>query len=353
MVNNKIRKFAEEDLNSLSDISLERLCVEPQFTFYFPVLSCPLLVIEMRYIYFYLFLLLQTISLAKSSLETVQDDELMNLIRTEKYVVVLFSRKYCENCENYENELTGLREDLVETLNAWVVKVEDSQMTRLYTPDPEPALVFFRHGVPLLYHGPLNDELILHTFTSNKDPIIKELTDDTFEHLTQAATGATTGDWFVMFYTPECVDCARLQARWEAVGAHLKSRLNVARVNRMTTGAVTSRRFDILNVPSFVLFHQGKMYRYSIQKYDIDSFVDFAKSWYKNVSPEKVPLPKSPFDDFTAMIADYMRENPWLWQLALGTFVLGLLASFVIRFMKKTPEKKKSQKKDKKEKKTK
>lgn len=38
----------------------------------------------------------------------------------------------------------------------------------------------------------------MHTFTSNKEPVVKELTDDTFEHLTQAASGATTGDWFVM-----------------------------------------------------------------------------------------------------------------------------------------------------------
>ena len=29
---------------------------------------------------------------------------------------------------------------------------------------------------------------------------IKILTDDTFEHLTQASTGATTGDWFVVLY---------------------------------------------------------------------------------------------------------------------------------------------------------
>jgi hypothetical protein len=28
------------------------------------------------------------------------------------------------------------------------------------------------------------------------------LTDESFEHLTQAATGATTGDWFVKFYAP-------------------------------------------------------------------------------------------------------------------------------------------------------
>lgn len=108
-----------------------------------------------------------------------------------------------------------MRDDIVDTLNAWVVKVVDSQMTRLYSPNKEPVLVFFRHGVPLLYDGkrvfpntvhickalvvgPLNEELILHTFTDNREPAVKELTDENFEHLTQAASGATTGDWFVM-----------------------------------------------------------------------------------------------------------------------------------------------------------
>lgn len=307
----------------------------------------------MRFLWFYSLFLLQFAHLAISSLEDVEDDELVTLIRVEKYVVVLFSKKYCDNCGKYETELTNLREDLVETLNAWVVKVEDSQMTRLYTPDPEPALVFFRHGVPLLYHGPLNDELIVHTFTSNKDPIARELTDETFEHLTQAATGATTGDWFVMFHSNDCIECSRLRARWEAVGAQLKSRMNIALVNRGTRGAVTSRRFGVFNVPTFMLFRQGKMYKYDSKKYDIDSLVDFAKSGYKNVAPEIVPLPKSLFDDFIAMVVDYMRENPWLWQLGLGTFVLGLLASLVTRFTKQTPVTKKSQKKDKKEKKSK
>lgn len=41
-------------------------------------------------------------------------------------------------------------------------------------------------------------------------------------------------------------------------------------------------------------FKQGKMYKYDIHKYDINSFVSFAQDWYKNVSPEKVPSPKTP-----------------------------------------------------------
>jgi len=41
----------------------------------------------------------------------------------------------------------------VDTLNAWVVKAVSSQLVRIYSPNKEPALVFFRHGIPLLYDG--------------------------------------------------------------------------------------------------------------------------------------------------------------------------------------------------------
>jgi len=41
----------------------------------------------------------------------------------------------------------------VDTLNAWVVKTVSSQLVRIYSPNKEPALVFFRHGIPLLYDG--------------------------------------------------------------------------------------------------------------------------------------------------------------------------------------------------------
>nr|CAD7438301.1 unnamed protein product [Timema bartmani] len=267
-------------------------------------------------------LLISVVSVVLSApLEVVNDDELVNLFKNEKNVIVLFTKKDCEQCDNYENELIHLREDLVDSLNAWVVKAVNSQLVRLYNPTKEPALVFFRHGIPLLYDGPLNDELILHTFIENKEPVVRELSDDNFEHLTQASSGATTGDWFIMLrsgvraeekwrrgggslsgcrasnvlnYSTDCVDCQRLQARWEAVGAKLKSRLNVARINRQTSGAVTARRLEIRDVPTFVLLRQGKLYRYNIPKYDVGSFAAFATDWYKNARAEPIPVPKSP-----------------------------------------------------------
>lgn len=283
------------------------------------------------------------------SLEIVNDDELVNLFRSEKYVVVLFTKKDCEACEVLEKELTSLREDLVDALNAWVVKAVSSSLAKLYNPTKEPALVFFRHGVPLLYDGPVNDELILHTFTDNKEPVVKELNDNTFEHLTQASTGATTGDWLVMFYSDNCIDCQRLQARWEAVGAKLKTRMNVARVNKGTTGAVTGRRFGVQEVPTFILFRQGRMYRYQIPKYDVASFASFATDWYKNSKAESIPVPKSPFDDFTQMIADYLRENPWIFYVGFGSFIMGLIISALQKRRAKSSEKSKSETKSSKE----
>lgn len=79
-----------------------------------------------------------------------------------------------------------------------VVKVVNSPLVRLYSPSNEPALVFFRQGTPLLYEGTLNGDEIFQKLHENRTPAVKELSDEDFEHLTQASTGATTGDWFIM-----------------------------------------------------------------------------------------------------------------------------------------------------------
>ncbi|XP_043250046.1 thioredoxin domain-containing protein [Colletes gigas] len=283
------------------------------------------------------------VGVRSANLETVSDEDLINLIKTEKYVVVLFTSRDCERCNNFENKVILLREDLVDSLSAWVVRVVDSQLLRLYSTDKEPALVFFRHGIPLLCDGSLNEEEILMMFTENKEPTVKELTDDTFEHLTQASSGATTGDWFVMFYSTDCVECVRMIARWEAVGAKLKQKVNVASINKYTTGASTARRFNVYEAPEFIFFRHGKMYRYQIPRYDINAFVWFAKDWYKNARAETVPVPQSPFDDLVQMIANFLHEKPWVLKLGSITIGVFIIISVASRFRRKIQT---SQKKD-------
>ena len=91
-----------------------------------------------------------------------------------------------------------------------------------------------------------------------EDAVI-DLTDATFEELTQAATGATTGDWVVMFYAPwyvftcscaapqrpmwavhsltnvrrsRCGHCKKLHPTFSRVSLDLKGKVNIAHVRR-------------------------------------------------------------------------------------------------------------------------
>lgn len=59
---------------------------------------------------------------------------------------------------------------------------------------------FINKNLKSLYHliGEPDENYIYGFLEKNQSPAVKELTDKIFEHMTQAATGATTGDWFVM-----------------------------------------------------------------------------------------------------------------------------------------------------------
>ena len=47
----------------------------------------------------------------------------------------------------------------------------------------------------------------------------------------QASSGATTGDWLVLFYNDECEQCHRMTAALESVACKVKGRMNVAKVS--------------------------------------------------------------------------------------------------------------------------
>jgi thioredoxin-like negative regulator of GroEL len=276
--------------------------------------------------------LLAIVAVQSKKLETVKDQELHKLLKSESYVVALFSKPNCKLCTELEHELAMTREVLVDSIGAWVVKVDSSPMAKLYTTSGEPAVVFFRKGVPLLYHGKPNEEDLLSTFQKSLEPAVRDLNDDNFEHLTQAATGATTGDWLVMFYRESCSLSSRLTATWEGVASELKGRLNVARVDKGLDGGATARRFEVSDTPTVLLFRQGKYYKYELDSYTIPDFVNFATNFYRNSKGTPVPPPKSPFDDFTEMIAEQLKENPLIVKVGSIVISVFMLLGVVIKF---------------------
>ena len=70
-----------------------------------------------------------------------------------------------------------------------------------------------------------------------------------FEHLTQAATGATSGDWLVKFCKSSVSRCSRVESTWAKLSAQLAAardakgmpRVNVASVDTTDSGWLTKR----------------------------------------------------------------------------------------------------------------
>merc|ERR1719513_100728 len=208
-----------------------------------------------------------------------------------------------ERCEEFEDELTSAREDMIDVMDGdgWVVKLVDSPMVEEYAVGrtDQPVIVMFRNGLPVIYDGPANEEVMLDTLVRYKEPGVQELTDNTFEHLTQAATGATTGDWLVMFYTSSCTLCSRLTATMETLACKHRGRMNVARVNKETYGEKTGRRFELglEDKPDLIFFRQGKMYHYTVGEYDPVTLSSFMTEQYAEMTPRDIPLPKSPLSE--------------------------------------------------------
>eukprot|EP00092_Neocalanus_flemingeri_P004799 GFUD01005167.1.p1 GENE.GFUD01005167.1~~GFUD01005167.1.p1 ORF type:complete len:350 (-),score=120.07 GFUD01005167.1:224-1273(-) len=270
-------------------------------------------------------------------LETVDEAEFLKLIKEENYVVALFCPSgSLERCEEFEGELTSIREDMIDMMDgdAWVVKLLDSPFVQEFAvgKTEQPVIVMFRNGLPVIYDGPANEEIMLDTLVRYKEPGVQELTDHTFEHLTQAATGATTGDWLVMFVTSSCHLCNRLTAAMETVACQHRGRSNVARVNKETYGEKTGRRFGLglEDKPDIILFRGGKMYRYTADKYDPESLTSFLTVSYSDQPAEDIPLPKSALSDLVQLCVDYLTAYPLLVGTCLLLPVLLLVAFLFI-----------------------
>eukprot|EP00930_Biecheleria_cincta_P027924 TRINITY_DN19512_c0_g1_i1.p1 TRINITY_DN19512_c0_g1~~TRINITY_DN19512_c0_g1_i1.p1 ORF type:complete len:190 (-),score=28.11 TRINITY_DN19512_c0_g1_i1:128-628(-) len=127
----------------------------------------------------------------------------------------------------------------------------------------------------------------------------KVLNEDSFEHDTQASTGATTGDWLVKFFHPQCQTCIELAPVWEEVETQLAemklqgmgANVNVAEVNIEESPALMER-FGIKAIPSILLFRHNKMYTYAGENTQKE-IVHFATEGFQSVQGITVPKEKT------------------------------------------------------------
>ncbi|KAL4425706.1 hypothetical protein ABPG75_009722 [Micractinium tetrahymenae] len=128
------------------------------------------------------------------------------------------------------------------------------------------------------------------------------LTDDNFEHTTQAATGQTTGVWFVSFCSPSARACKDLGGPWEELGRELLQAQPPAFLSTVDPHAspALAKRFGISTLPTLLLFRDHKMYRFNGRLTPDDdpkaALRSFVEGGYAGVAAQEVPPPPSPLD---------------------------------------------------------
>jgi thioredoxin-like negative regulator of GroEL len=136
---------------------------------------------------------------------------------------------------------------------------------------------------------------------STKNTHVVELTDENFEHLTQASAGQTTGKWFVNFSSPLCPHCVSLAPKWVSLAQvitkeHQESSVIVGMVD-VTKNPKLVQRFNVKSMPTIFYFADRGMYQYAPNKpREVEQLLEYVLGGYKDDSngddgQEKMEVP--------------------------------------------------------------
>ena len=120
---------------------------------------------------------------------------------------------------------------------------------------------------------------------STKNTHVVELTDENFEHLTQASTGQTTGKWFVNFSSPLCPHCVSLAPKWASLAQvitkeHQESSVIVGMVD-VTKNPKLVQRFNVKSMPTLFYFADRGMYQYAPNKpREVEQLLEYVLGGY-------------------------------------------------------------------------
>lgn len=183
---------------------------------------------------------------------------------------------------------------------------------------------------------------------------ILTLTDESFEHTTQASTGQTTGSWLVWFYnstvdTTTTTDTTTthttvpFRGTFPTTEEWMERHILVAKVDIATDGYKTKQRFFRKSdpMPSLLFVHQGKMYVVPVAKHPPPTHYDWDVIFKFCVAPPTIlalPIPDPPtmLDDFIAKLA----ASPTLFSgvavmiMVLGAFI-GTMIEMIGNYIKK------------------
>jgi len=153
------------------------------------------------------------------------------------------------------------------------------------------------------------------------------LTDQTFEHQTQASTGMTTGSWLVLFSVPDCPSCESLKPVLEELGTDeevYESGIVLGSVDCSQNQAVCLR-FSTTKLPVLLYLHKKQLYKFPRDEEfgtppTLESLKSFVLSPNASLA-QAIPDPPSALDAFLKPILLVAEKNP-----LAGYAILGMMA---------------------------
>lgn len=167
-------------------------------------------------------------------------------------------------------------------------------------------------------HGTDTGTAVFLSGPPHKQKGVQALTDETFEHVTQASTGQTTGSWLVWFHgksgdddepagtTTTTTTSATIKMRGEFPNdsVWLEQHTLVASVNVDDGGQRTADRLQVSPIPSFLYIHRGKMYPYPSKQadYSWEALLAFCRAPDETLAQD-IPAPPSLFEHLMFKVA--------------------------------------------------
>lgn len=122
-------------------------------------------------------------------IENVNADTLISIVGQEEFVAALFYDD-SDQSDKALNELEKI-DDEADVFKIRFVKINDLHLAEEYSLANVPALVYFRNGIPIVYHGELLDEdevlewLIQNQTSAKDEDILEEVTDQELDIMIQ------------------------------------------------------------------------------------------------------------------------------------------------------------------------
>jgi hypothetical protein len=175
---------------------------------------------------------------------------------------------------------------------------------------------------------------LLALFCISSKAEIVQLTDEIFEHQTQASTGATTGSWFIMISSPSCSSCAELKEAFEPLDGDSELYEQGIVLGQMDayTNTETMARFDIFKLPTLIYIHKGSVYRFPLSEHEYRTtnvLKAFLLSDYKKVEAEAIPGPPTIWTQMEGAFGDVMRISGGMSGM-VGVAIVGLLCLMLL-----------------------